>query len=51
MATELPVYSIVAMATVTASLIAATVSFVNFTLTLKAISVATDYSRPLIKKE
>ena len=33
MATELPVYSIVAMATVTASLIAATIASVNLTLT------------------
>lgn len=33
MSTELPVYSIVAMATVTASLIAAIIAFVNLTLT------------------
>jgi hypothetical protein len=33
MTTELPVYSIVAMATVTASLITATIAFVNLTLT------------------
>ncbi|MGO3785906.1 MAG: hypothetical protein ACTJIB_12780 [Pseudoalteromonas prydzensis] len=33
MSTELPIYSIVAMATVTASLIAACIAFVNLTLT------------------
>lgn len=33
MSEELPIYSIVAMATVTASLIAATIAFVNLTLT------------------
>ena len=33
MASELPVYSIVAMATITASLIASAISFVNLTLT------------------
>jgi hypothetical protein len=33
MSQELPIYSIVAMATVTASLIAATIAFVNLTLT------------------
>jgi hypothetical protein len=33
MSTELPIYSIVAMATVTASLIAAIIAFVNLTLT------------------